>query len=265
MSDCHISIKDMQMYYPSAIYNRKTLKQTVFELLRFQKPAGLLNDVHAIRGITLDINKGDKVGVIGHNGAGKSTLLKAISGIYPITSGSVEVEGNVRSLFDLSTGFEIEATGRENIMYRGLLLGETPSSLEKKVDSIIEFAELGPFIDYPIKSYSSGMVIRLAFAISTMVDGDILLLDEILGAGDARFMKKAKQRILDMVESTSILVLVSHDLASVRDLCNRVIWMEKGKIKMDGETASVTDAYYADMISGSRENVGGEVNEAQDN
>lgn len=264
MGDCHISVKDMDLYYPSAIYNRRTLKQTVFELLKFQKPPQLLNDVHAIRGITFDINKGDKVGIIGHNGAGKSTLLKAISGIYPITSGSIEVEGNIRSLFDLSIGFEIEATGRENIMYRGLLLGETPAALERKIDDIIEFAELGPFIDYPIKSYSSGMVIRLAFAISTMIEGEILLLDEIFGAGDARFMKKAKQRILDMVESTSILVFVSHDLGAVKELCNRVIWMEKGKVKMDGETESVINAYYADLVSEQISNVGGEIDGGQD-
>ena len=263
MSDCHIYLNDLELSYPSALYNRKTLKQTVFELMKLQKPKPLLHDVHAIRGISLKINKGDKVGIIGHNGAGKSTLLKAISGIYPVTSGSIEVEGSVRSLLELAVGFEIEATGRENIMYRGLLLGETPAALNAKMNDIIEFAELGPFIDYPIKSYSSGMIIRLAFAISTMIGGDILLLDEIFGAGDARFMKKAKQRILEMVESSNILVFVSHDLGAVKELCNRVIWLEKGKVRMDGDTDTVVDAYFASLVSEDIQNVGGEVNDIQ--
>ncbi len=259
MSDCHISIKNVDLYYPSALYNRKTLKQTVFELVRLQKPKPLLNDVHALRGISLEIKTGEKVGIIGHNGAGKSTLLKAISGIYPITSGEINVQGSVRSLFDLSVGFEIEATGRENIMYRGLLLGETPSSLRAKIDDIIEFAELGEFIDYPIKSYSSGMIIRLAFAISTMVQGDILLLDEIFGAGDARFMKKAKQRILDLVDSASILVFISHDLGAIKELCNRVVWIEKGQVRMDGDTQPVIDAYFQSLVKEQSGMVGGEV------
>lgn len=258
MGECHISLHDVHLYYPSALYNRRTLKQTVFELVRLQKPKPLLNDVHALRGISLEINNGEKVGVIGHNGAGKSTLLKAISGIYPLTSGTIEVDGSIRSLFDLATGFEIEATGRENIMYRGLLLGETPKSLEKKAEDIIRFAELGEFADYPIKSYSSGMIIRLAFAISTMVNGDILLLDEIFGAGDARFMKKAKQRILDLVDAANILVFISHDLGAVKELCSRVIWMEKGQIRMDGPTDQVVDEYFKSLVQESAK-VGGEV------
>ncbi len=263
MSDCHITLKDVNLYYPSSLYNRKTMKQTVFELIKLQKPKPLLKDVHAIQGVSFEIKKGDKVGIIGHNGAGKSTLLKAISGIYPISSGSIDVEGSIKSLFDLSVGFEIDATGRENIMYRGLLLGETPNALKDKIDEIIEFAELGPFIDYPIKSYSSGMIIRLAFAISTMIDGDILFLDEIFGAGDARFMDKARNRILNMVESTSILVFVSHDLGAIKQLCNRVIWMEKGKVRMDGVTDEVVDAYYASLVSESIHSVGGELNNEQ--
>ena len=249
MGDCKISINDVHLYYPSTIYNRKTLKQTAFELLKLQKPKALLNDVHALRGVNIEICKGEKVGIIGHNGAGKSTLLKAISGIYPISSGNIDVTGNIRSLFDLSVGFEIDATGRENIMYRGLLLGETPSSLRKKMNDIIEFAELGPFIDYPIKSYSSGMIVRLAFAISTMIDGDILLLDEIFGAGDAAFMAKAQQRIIEMVENANILVFISHDLGAVKKLCNRVIWMEQGTVKLDGEVDYVVDQYFASLVT----------------
>jgi lipopolysaccharide transport system ATP-binding protein len=137
----------------------------------------------------------------------------------------------------------MEATGRENIMYRGLLLGENPKVIKDKTDEIIEFTELGDFINYPIKSYSSGMIVRLAFAISTMIEGDILLLDEIFGAGDARFMHKAKERIKNLVRAANILVFVSHDLSAIQELCNRAIWLEQGKVKLDGEITSVIDRY----------------------
>lgn len=243
MEKCHITLQDVNLYYPSALYNRKSLKQAVFELVRLQKPKQVLNDVHALKGLSFEINEGEKVGIIGHNGAGKSTLLKAIAGIYPITSGTLDANGDIRSLFDLALGFEIEATGRENIMYRGLLLGETPKSLEEKTQDIIEFAELGEFIDYPIKSYSSGMIVRLAFAISTMVKGDILLLDEIFGAGDAKFMNKARNRIMNLIESAKIMVFVSHDLKIVKEMCHRVIWLDHGILKMDGEAEIVISEY----------------------
>lgn len=248
MENCSILLQDVDLYYPSSLYNRKSLKQTVFELIKLQKPKKMLNDVHAINGVSIKINEGEKVGIIGRNGAGKSTLLKAIAGIYPLTSGNIEVKGDIRSLFDLSLGFEIEATGRENIMYRGLLLGETPKSMTEKTDAIIEFADLGEFIDYPIKSYSSGMLVRLAFAISTMVDGDILLLDEILGAGDAAFMTKAKNRIMHLIKNAKILVFVSHDLESVKELCNRVIWMDHGNVVMDGTNNEVISEYLKSLV-----------------
>lgn len=247
MSDCHIKLGDIYLDYPSTVYNRKSLKQTVFEMVKLQKPRELLKDVHAIRGLTLEIHEGDRLGVIGHNGAGKSTLLKAIAGIYPITQGELEVVGKIQSLFDLAVGFEIDATGRENIEYRGLLLGETPRSIREKTQDIIEFAELGEFIDYPVKSYSSGMIVRLAFAISTMIQGDILLLDEIFGAGDIKFMQKAKARMTNLVETAKILVFVSHDFSAVKDLCNRVAWLDHGKLVMDGTPDEVIAAYLEKM------------------
>ena len=247
MEEISMSVKDVYLDYPSTVYNRKTLKQTVFELIKLQKPQKVLHDVHALRGISFEAKVGDRIGVIGHNGEGKSTLLKALSGIYPITGGEISVNGNIQSLFDLSVGFEIDATGRENIAYRGLLLGETPKSIQEKTNDIINFAELGEFIDYPVKSYSSGMIVRLAFAISTMVEGDILLLDEVFGAGDAKFAQKAKNRITGLVESAKILVFVSHDFSAVRELCNRVIWMDHGLIKMDGNVEEVINAYNTAM------------------
>ena len=239
--ECHISLKDVYLDYPSTVYNRRSLKQEVFERLKLQKPQKLLSDVHALQGVNLEINEGERVGVIGPNGAGKSTTLKAIAGLYPITKGAIEVTGKVRSLLDLGAGFEIEATGRENILYRGLLLGESPANIEKKTQEIIEFAELGEFIDYPIKAYSSGMIVRLAFSISTMIEGDILLLDEIFGAGDARFMKKATQRIMSLIEHAHILVFVSHDFHTVKEICTRAVWIESGKVVMDGPAEYVVD------------------------
>ena len=253
MENCKIILEDIVLNYPSTIYNHKTLKEALFELMQLKKPAQMLTDVHALQGISFSISEGERVGVIGHNGAGKSTLLKAIAGIYPITSGEIEVEGHIQSLFDLSVGFEIDATGRENIEYRGLLLGETPRSIAEKTQDIIEFSELGDFINYPIKSYSSGMIVRLAFSISTMVAGDILLLDEVFGAGDARFMQKAKTRITSLVESAKILIFVSHDMSAIKEMCNRVVWLDHGCVKMDGHTDDVIEAYL-DYAKGVGEN-----------
>ena len=157
-----------------------------------------------------------------------------VAGLYPISSGSRYVEGTVRSLFDLSLGFEPDATGRENILYRGLLLGLTPKFMRSVEEQIVAFADIGEFIDYPIKTYSAGMQVRLAFAISTMVGGDILLLDEIIGAGDANFIQRAKTRITKLIDDFEILILASHDLGALRDICERVLVLHHGEVKFDG-------------------------------
>ncbi len=243
MSKCHVKLSDVELYYPSTLYNQKSLKQAVFEIILHKKRQELIHDVHALKGVTFEIHEGEKVGIIGANGAGKSTLLKAIAGLYPINSGGLSTKGKIRSLFDLALGFEVEATGRENIMYRALLLGETPKVIREKTNEIIEFADLGEFIDYPIKAYSAGMIVRLAFAISTMIDGDILLLDEIFGAGDANFMSKAKLRIMNMIENAKILIFVSHDFSAISELCQRVIWLDDGRVRMDGKPEEVIKAY----------------------
>lgn len=247
MEKCFIKMKNVNLYYPSTTYNATTLKEAVFSKLKLQDKKKKLCDVHALQNLNLELDEGDKLGIIGHNGAGKSTLLKTIAGIYPIESGEIEISGDVRSLFELTLGFEFEATGRENIMYRGLLLGQSPKIIQEKEQEIIDFADIGEFIDYPIKSYSSGMLVRLAFAISTSIEGDIILLDEIIGAGDAKFYVKAKERMLNLMNSAKILVLVSHDLNTVQEICNKVILMEKGKIIKSGNTEEVL-AYYKRML-----------------
>lgn len=243
MEKCFIKMKDVNLYYPSTTYNATTLKEEVFSRLRLQKKKEILCDVHALKNFNLELNEGDKLGIIGHNGAGKSTLLKTIAGIYPIETGDIQINGSIRALFELSLGFEFEATGRENIMYRGLLLGETPDTMHTKEQEIIDFADIGEFIDYPIKAYSSGMLVRLAFAISTSIQGDIILLDEIIGAGDAAFYAKAKQRMASLMESAKILVLVSHELAVIKELCNRTILVKQGEIIADGTPEEVIEYY----------------------
>lgn len=247
MSDYYIKMKDVNLYYPSTMFNAKTIKQEVFSLLKFEKKKDTLQDVHALKNFSLEVKEGERLGVIGFNGAGKSTLLRAMAGLYPIKTGTVETSGNIRSMFELTLGFDMESTGRENILYRGLMLGGTPKSVHEKEQEIIEFAELGEFIDYPIRSYSSGMLVRLAFAISTSVQGDILLIDEVLSAGDINFQKKAKKRMTSLMDSAKILVLVLHDMSTIQDVCNRVILLEHGQIVADGKPEEIVEIYYKKM------------------
>lgn len=237
-----IELEDVHLHYSLLGYRGVSLKSYLFQLVKGKKEK--VKDIHALKGISLSINSGERVGILGHNGAGKSTLLKAIAGLYPISQGKRKVEGEVRSLFELSLGFEYEATGRENILYRGLLLGQTPSTMKTLENEIVEFAELGGFIDYPVKTYSAGMLVRLAFAISTLVSGDILLLDEVIGAGDAAFMKKASERIHHLISRAKILVLVSHDLSALSTLCKRLILLDQGSLIFDGDIAEGIALYH---------------------
>jgi ABC-type polysaccharide/polyol phosphate transport system ATPase subunit len=202
-----------------------------------------LTTVDALDGVDLAVDSGERIGVIGPNGAGKSTLLRLLAGVYPPTSGRRMVEGKICSLFDLSAGFEPEATGWENIRLRGYLQGETPRTLENKLPEIADFSGLGRFLDAPIRHYSSGMRVRLAFAVATAVDPEILLLDEVLSAGDREFQAKAQARIDDLVAKAKLMVLVSHDLESIARLCDRGVWMERGAVRMIGPARKVVDRY----------------------
>lgn len=199
--------------------------------------------VHAIKNMNLTIENKERVAIIGHNGAGKSTFLKMISDIYPPTSGKMTVEGRISSLFEFATGFETEQTGWDNIYLRGLMLGETPDSIRKKMKAIGEFSELGDFLNMPVKYYSSGMFIRLAFSVSTSINPDILLLDEALAAGDAAFIDKANKRMQEMMQDANIMILVTHSMETAKQLCNRCLWFERGEIVMDGAPDIVTEAY----------------------
>ena len=185
----------------------------------------------------------ERLGVIGHNGAGKSTFLKMIAGIYPPTSGELKVEGRISSMFELATGFEMEQSGWDNIYLRGLMLGESPDEIKTKMKEIAEFSELGNFLNMPVKYYSSGMFIRLAFAVSTAIRPDILLLDEVVAAGDAGFLEKATKRLKDMVDVSKIMILVTHSMDSAIDMCTRCIWLGRGEIIMDGKPEEVVNSY----------------------
>jgi lipopolysaccharide transport system ATP-binding protein len=243
MSGCYISMKDVELNYPSAVYNSTTLKQEIFARLSKKARTPKLPDVQALRGFSAEIREGERVGVIGSNGSGKSTLLKALAGLYPIAGGTMEVQGEVRALLDMTLGFDPLSTGRENILYRGLMLGYTPESIFEIEDEIADFADIGEFLDYPVSSYSSGMMIRLAFAISTSIQGEILLVDEVLSTGDASFQEKAKQRMINTIDRAKILVLVLHDMQSISEICNRVILMKKGRIIADGDPDEVIELY----------------------
>jgi len=200
--------------------------------------------VRALEGLTFTLKDGDRVGLLGHNGAGKSTLLRLLSGVYEPSSGFSRIVGEIGSLIDISLGIDPEANGRENIFLRGGLLGITKSDISKKINDIIEFSELGDFIDMPVRTYSTGMHLRLAFAVSTIVRPEILLMDEWLSVGDEGFRHKAEARMSELVQSTNILVIASHSRELIMDTCNRVIWLEHGKIRMDGASQEVCAAYF---------------------
>lgn len=202
--------------------------------------------VRALENLNFTLNDGDRVGLLGHNGAGKSTLLRLLSGVYAPTHGTAAITGEIGSLIDISLGIDPEATGRENIFLRGALLGMTKGTIAKRIDEIVEFSELGDFIDMPLRTYSSGMHLRLAFAVSTIVRPEILLMDEWLAVGDESFKHKAEQRMTEMVQSTNILVLASHARDLLMHTCNRVMWLEHGRIRMDGAPAEVLAAYFGD-------------------
>lgn len=204
-------------------------------------------EVRAIKHMDLTVHDGERLAIIGHNGAGKSTFLRMVSGIYHPTSGNMVVEGRISGMFEFATGFEMEQNGWDNIYLRGLMLGETPNEIKAKMMEIAEFSELGDFLNMPVKYYSSGMLVRLAFSVSTAIDPDILLLDEALAAGDAAFIQKAQERMKGLMQKSKILVLVTHGMQAAVELCNRCIWLDRGEIVMDGDPKEVTAAYEREM------------------
>jgi ABC-type polysaccharide/polyol phosphate transport system ATPase subunit len=209
----------------------------------FRRSVNPIIKVRALQNICLELKEGERVGIIGPNGAGKSTLLKLLAGVYPPSKGQLTVEGRISSLFDLALGFELDASGWENIFYRGYLQGETPKSVRAKMQGIADFSELGDFLNVPVRYYSAGMLVRLAFSISTAIEPEILLVDEVLGAGDMAFQVKARQRMQDMMSKARLIVMVSHDMESLTKLCERGIWLDHGRVRQAGPIQDVIAAY----------------------
>lgn len=199
--------------------------------------------VRALDGIDFALEAGRTLGVVGHNGAGKSTLLRVAAGILQPSRGVAKMRGSLVPIIELGTGFEFELTGRENILFNGALLGRSRPDMRAKIDEIVEFAELGDFIDSPIRTYSTGMVVRLAFAIATTVDADILLLDEVLSVGDQRFQKKCNERIAQFREKGVTILLVSHDLEAISKVCELALWLDHGRVRGMGPALEIIEAY----------------------
>ena len=200
-------------------------------------------DFCAVQGVSFDVNIGERVGIIGHNGAGKSTLLKALCRIYEPSEGLISVEGRLAPLLEIGAGFHAEFTGRENIYFNGAILGFTTRQMKEIEEEIITFAELEEFIDTPVKYYSTGMYMRLAFSLATAMNTDILVLDEVFAGGDAAFMVRAKARMYELISRANIMLMVSHDHDLIKSLCNRVIWLDHGKLIADGDPDEIVDRY----------------------
>ena len=228
-----------------------TLKETFVRTLKRDKSKKI--KIHAINDVSFKIYKGEKVGIIGYNGAGKSTLLNLITGIYSPDKGSVTTYGNISPLLSLGAGFDQNFSGRKNIILNGAVLGYEKEFLESKMDEIIEFSELGEFIDIPIKNYSKGMLAKLGFSIATAVNPDILIIDEILGVGDVNFQKKSADKMKSLMDGGTTVLLVSHSIPQIRELCDKAVWIDNGKLRELGEVNKVCDHYLKDAEKASNE------------
>lgn len=241
-----IKVDDVGMQYNLQKEKVDNLKEYV---IKFLKRELSFNKFWALKHISFQVEKGDKLGIIGLNGAGKSTLLKVISGVIKPTEGSINIKGKIVPLLELGSGFDPEYTGRENIYLKASLLGYSKDYINEKIDDIIEFAELGDFIDVPLKNYSTGMSARLAFSIATIVEPEIMILDEVLAVGDAKFREKSEERMKSLLQDDVTVLYVSHTLTSVRQLCNKAIWLENGKMVMKGNIDEVADKYEEWVLS----------------
>ena len=238
--DRAITVDHVSVTYRTTYERRPTLKRRLAQLRRGRR---VVREIEALRDVSFDIAHGSVLGVVGVNGAGKSTLMRTIAGIVPPTRGRVEVNGRVSTLLALGVGFNGRLTGRENVVLGGLAAGFTRDEIEARYQEIAEFAELGEFMDMPMRTYSSGMYGRLAFSVAVHTDPDILLIDEALAAGDARFKRKSFERIRELCEQARTILIVSHALRSIRELCTEAIWLQNGQVAMWDDAAAVVGAY----------------------
>ncbi|MGG6897393.1 ABC transporter ATP-binding protein [Rhizobium sp. BR 315] len=248
----HIHLEDVSISYPIFNSHSRSLRTAVFSKLGGKIVShNRTLVVEAIKGLSLHLEDGDRIALLGHNGAGKTTLLRALAGVYPPQSGQIEISGRISSFTDITLGMDMEASGWENIVFRCAFMGLSFAEAKALAPSIAEFSELGEFLDMPVRTYSAGMFVRLAFAISTSIDPDIVIMDEMISAGDAQFVEKARQRIEKILGNASIFVIASHDVAITRQFCTKALWLEKGKQRALGPVAEVTEAYLASRVAGS--------------
>jgi ABC-2 type transport system ATP-binding protein/lipopolysaccharide transport system ATP-binding protein len=242
MNEPAIKINNVSVKYRLAKEKPKTLQEYIIHRLKGKRMD--YEDFWALRHINIEVSRGETLGIIGHNGAGKSTLLKVIAGVLKPTDGNVMVNGKIAPLIELGAGFDMELTGKENIYLNASILGLSRKEIDKKLNNIVEFSELGEFIYSPLKNYSSGMVSRLGFSIATEVDPEILIIDEILAVGDERFNKKCMERMTGFKEKGTTILFVSHGMDEIERLCDRVLWLDHGRQRMLGDPESITEEYH---------------------
>jgi len=240
MREIAIKVNDVSMRFRLTHEKVETLKEY---MIRLVKKDLTYSQFTALKSVSFKVYKGERLGIIGHNGAGKSTLLKLISGVMKPTEGSIEVNGSISPLLELGAGFDPEFSGAENIFLNGSILGKSKEFLQEKYDEIVKFADLGEFIDTPLKNYSSGMRAKLGFAIASQIDPDILIVDEVLGVGDQAFRKKSFNKMKELMDSGRTVILVSHNLKQVEEFSERVIWLHRGEIKDIGDPKTVCKKY----------------------
>lgn len=244
-----IKLNKVSMKFNLGIEKEFSIKQAFVNFFSFNKKEKKKKDVFwALNDITFSIQKGEVIGLIGSNGAGKSTLLKVVSGVMKPTMGNLTVNGVISPMIELGAGFDSELTARENIFLNGAILGYKKAFLEEKFEEIVEFSELRDFLDVPVKNFSSGMTAKLAFSIATIVNPEILIVDEILSVGDIKFQEKSKNKMLEMIKGGTTVLYVSHSLDSIKELCNKVIWLEHGKIVKIGDAKEICAEYYKSQM-----------------
>lgn len=243
-----IKIENVSMKFNLEIEKDFSMKQAFVDLFTKKKKKKKNDDFWALKNVSFTVDKGEVVGLIGSNGAGKSTLLKVVSGVMKPTSGKVTVQGVISPMIELGAGFDGNLTARENIYLNGAILGYSKKFLDSKFDEIVEFSELKDFLDVPVKNFSSGMTAKLAFSIATVVNPEILIVDEILSVGDLKFQEKSKKKMMEMIKGGTTVLYVSHSLDSIKDLCTKVVWLEHGKVIKIGDTKKICDAYYKEQM-----------------
>ena len=241
-----IKLEHVSMKFNLGIEKEFSIKQAFINFFspKKRKKKNKKDVFWALSDVSFEVKRGEVIGLIGSNGAGKSTLLKVVSGVLKPTKGKVTVNGVISPMIELGAGFDAELTARENIYLNGSILGYSKEFLDEKFDEIVEFSELKDFLDAPVRNFSSGMVAKLAFSIATVVNPEILIVDEILSVGDIKFQEKSKNKMMEMIKGGTTVLYVSHDLSSIMELCNRVVWLEHGKVVKIGETDKICKEYY---------------------